>query len=128
VAQHTLTHQFGCLGKLRRYRKSGIEQATQHRGTADKSRAFVATPAVLREGLVVYDGANPKNPRGRLFVVSGLMNIHEIGFDVTAGFREHANKRLFCEHALKDVKRAERQLSQRGESLSSNHPPAVGSL
>lgn len=110
------------IGLMLEVRRSGIEQAIQHGGAADKLRAFAAIPDILRNGVVVFDGQNPKQPRGRLVVVAGQVEIRGAAFYGSAGFREDVNGRLFYDHELMEIERAERLSSQRGAALSSKHP------
>lgn len=107
--------------------KSGIKNAIQHGGAADKLRAFAAIPSVLRDGVVVFNGANPKNPRGRLVVVAAKVAINARKFYVSAGFREDANGRLFYDHELMRVERADGLSSQSGEAGVTGHHPAPSS-
>lgn len=103
-------------------RAKGIDDATQHGGAADKLRALSAIPELIREGVVVYDGKNPKNPQGRLVVIAGRMKISGRDLYVTAGFRADANGRLFYDHELMELEGAERLSSQWGAADEVEHP------
>lgn len=103
-------------------RPAGIDRAIGHGGAADKLRAFAAIPDVLRDGVVVFDGENPKHQRSRLVVVAGKVTIRGTEFYIGAGFREDANGRLFYDHELLEMERAERLSSQWGAAQLSKHP------
>jgi len=79
-------------------------------------------------GVVVYDGKNPKNPRNRLVVLASQVNIGGEVFIVSAGFRDDANGRLFYDHEMLDIKRAEARLSsQSGAAASPGSTPSSAS-
>ncbi len=108
-------------------RPSGIKNALQHGGAPDKLRVFAAIPDVLRDGVVVFNGENPKNPRGRLVVVAARVDILDRHFYVSCGFREDANGRLFYDHELMRVKRVDGLSSQPGEVGDTEQHPAPAS-
>ncbi|QSA97500.1 hypothetical protein [Methylococcus sp. EFPC2] len=103
-------------------RHHGIKEAVSHGGGPDKLKAIAAIPDVLRRGQVVYNGVNPKNPQGRLVVISARVKIARELYVVSAGAREDANGRLFYDHELLDVRRAEGLSSQPGERPKPIHP------
>ncbi|MEQ1560672.1 MAG: hypothetical protein ABL933_17260 [Methyloglobulus sp.] len=105
-------------------RKGGIDETISHGGAPDKLKAFVATPELIKNGFVVYDGINPKNTRNRLVTISKHVEISGKLYAVTAGFREDANGRLIYDHELLDVSRADGFISQRGEGIASQQPLA----
>jgi len=112
-----------CLG----VRAGGIGQAIQHHSGPDKMRAIAALPDIARSGTVVYDGKNPKNPRNRLVVVASQVDIGDQAFIVSAGFRVDANGRLFYDHEMLDIKRADARLSSQSgaAALPGSTPSSV---
>jgi hypothetical protein len=68
----------------------------------------------MERGIVVYDGKNPRNDQQRLVVVSGKMNIRGEDFFVTAGLRDGGDGKLFYDHELLEVERADEALTQSG--------------
>lgn len=103
-------------------RPHGIEEAIQHGSGPDKLKVFAAIPELLRTGQVVYDGMNPKNPKGRLVVISRLVAVGGKRYAVSAGLREDPNGRLFYDHELLEVSRVGGLSSQPGEGPKPRHP------
>ncbi len=109
-------------------RRGGVEQAIQHQSGPDKLRAFAAVPDVLRDGVVVYGGKNPKNERSRLVVVASRVEIGGRAFMVSAGIHEDANGRSVYDHEVLDMKKVEARLSsQSGAAASPGSAPSSGS-
>jgi hypothetical protein len=105
-------------------RPKGIKETVQHGSGPDKLKALAALPDVVRNGVIVYDGPNPKNTRARLVVISKRALISGKPYMVTAGFKEDSSGsgRLFYDHELWDVNRVEGLSSQSGEGLAPHHP------
>jgi hypothetical protein len=108
-------------------RKAGIDSAISHYSGPDKLRVFAAIPDILRNGVVVFDGENPRKAGERLVVVAKQVSIGETGvsprkFMVSAGLREDANGRLFYDHELLSMERAGGLLSEPEAASSASAP------
>jgi hypothetical protein len=99
-------------------RSRGINETIHHGGGPDKLRAIAALPEIARSGVVVYDGANPKNQKTRLVVLSKRVDIGGSPFVVTAGFRDSGSGALFYDHEMLDVRSASELLSAKPGSAA----------
>lgn len=105
-----------------------IEEALQHRSGPDKIRAIAAIPEIVTGGVVVFDSKNPKRPRERLVILAKKVKIGGQDFFVSAGIRGDANGKLFYDHEMLDVKKAEARLSsQSGTAALPGSTPSSAS-
>lgn len=91
---------------------------------------MAAIPALIREGVVVFDGVNTKRPEQRLIAIAVKVRIKGENFVVTAGMREDSNGRLFYDHELLDIKRVEDRLSSQSgaAALPGSAPSSASTL
>ena len=87
-------------------RPRGVKEVISHGSGPDKLRAMAAISALIRDGVVVFDGVNPKNPEQRLVAISAKVRIKGEDFVETAGMWEDSNGRLFYDHELMEIESA----------------------
>ena len=104
-------------------RAHGIKEAVSHGSGPDKLRALAAIPELIRNGVVVFDGKNPKNAEQRLVAIAAKVRIKGEDFVVTAGMREDSNGRLFYDHELMEIESAGRLSSEPGLTQGKNTAP-----
>lgn len=104
-------------------RPRGVKEAVSHGSGPDKLRAMAAIPALIRDGVVVFDGKNPKNSEQRLVAIAAKVRIKGADFVVTAGMREDSNGRLFYDHELMEIESAGRLSSEPGLAQGKNTAP-----
>jgi hypothetical protein len=103
-------------------RRGGIKNTLAHNAAEQKVKAMAAIPDVLQRGFVVFDGVNPKNEAQRFVAVSAVVQIAGQDFVVTAGATEDQNGRLFYDHELMSVERADELSSKSGVAGKGNSP------
>ena len=84
---------------------------------------MAAIPALIRDGIVVFDGVNPKNPDQRLIAIAVKVRIKGVDFVVTACMREDSSGRLFYDQELIENESAGRLSSEPGLTQGKNTAP-----